>query len=74
MGAARLSVLLQMYTAIMSAGSWLRLRTPTLPGSHTCPLFRRLGQLSDGFVEQPADAFPEGRLVVGQVLSTEGGK
>lgn len=34
----------------------------------------RLGQLADGFVEQPADAFPEGSLVVGQVLSTEGGK
>ena len=34
----------------------------------------RLGQLSDGFVEQPADAFPEGSLVVGQVLNTEGGK
>ncbi|PRW20900.1 RRP5-like protein [Chlorella sorokiniana] len=34
----------------------------------------RLGQLSDGFVEDPAVAFPEGSLVVGQVLATEGGK
>lgn len=42
------------------------------PTQHTpC---RRLGQLSDGFVEDPAAAFPEGSLVVGQVLATEGGK
>jgi len=30
--------------------------------------------LSDGFVEQPAAAFPEGQLVVGQVLKVEGAK
>jgi hypothetical protein len=33
-----------------------------------------LSQLANGFVEAPAEAFPEGRLVAGQVLSVEGDK
>lgn len=33
-----------------------------------------LSQLANGFVESPAEAFPEGRLVAGQVLSVEGDK
>ncbi|KAL4451480.1 hypothetical protein ABPG75_007142 [Micractinium tetrahymenae] len=32
----------------------------------------RLNQLADGFVERPAEVFPEGRLVVAQVLKAEG--
>lgn len=32
----------------------------------------RLSQLADGFVDKPAEAFPEGRLLVAQVLKAEG--
>ncbi len=46
------------------------LSPPSTSGCSLC----RLNQLADGFVEKPAEAFPEGRLVVGQVLKAGGSK
>lgn len=34
----------------------------------------KLGNLADGFVEDPEQAFPEGQLVRGRVISTAGGR
>lgn len=72
-------VLLRRGGAMHDPGSWRALaqslssktiHPPMSPSIHPPPC--RLSQLADGFVEAPAQAFPEGRLVAGQVLKVEG--